>query len=448
MKKYYKRSFKYLFLFLFFFVCLQFIYVSFMMDTYPNYAFSYALSKGEIPYIDFNLIVPIFSPFLYSLGFIISHSLTFFYLEQAFLLMVLAYILFQLLGRKAWLFLIMILIPFPFKFPYILYPGYNFLCFFLLCLLLLMEKKNVSNRYIGLILGSVFLTKQTIGLLFILMNLVYYRKNLKVFFERFFYSLLPVGIFILYLVFTKSFKSFINLCFLGMLDFEKNNKYFSLFYLGIVIIICLFFLLKYLKGPKNISYYYALAFLSVIFPILDDYHFSLFLVVSGFIFLYNSNIKVKAYLETVFLMIMLVISSSWLFLTSLVIKDIDFYKYKNFSFHIQSRKEKENYDKLITYLGKKDYISLFGVEKNVFMAISNEKDINYYTILNYGNYGFDGTRMMLEKIKGEKDKYFVLDSNLSSKLEVAQYMVELKEYIERNSKLVKQIDNYKIYYKK
>ena len=147
-------------------------------------------------------------------------------------------------------------------------------------------------------------------------------------------------------------------------------------------------------------------------------------------------------------MIMLLISSSWLFLTSLVIKDIDFYKYKNFSFHIQSRKEKESYDKLITYLGKKDYISLFGVEKNVFMAISNEKDINYYTILNYGNYGFNGTRMMLEKIKGEKDKYFVLDSNLSSKLEVAQYMVELKEYIERNSKLVKQIDNYKIYYKK
>ena len=63
-------------------------------DTYVNYGFSYAILQGEIPYIDFNLVIPPFSPFFYSIFLIFSKSILCFYLGQAILLAVLFYILF------------------------------------------------------------------------------------------------------------------------------------------------------------------------------------------------------------------------------------------------------------------------------------------------------------------------------------------------------------------
>ena len=62
-----KKSWIFVILFIFYFLCLQFFYTYFCMDTFSNYNFSYSLVKGEIAYNDFNLIVPLFSPFLYSI---------------------------------------------------------------------------------------------------------------------------------------------------------------------------------------------------------------------------------------------------------------------------------------------------------------------------------------------------------------------------------------------
>ena len=56
------------FIFLFFFVLYSFLiaYNLFFGDTIVNYGFSYAITRGEVPYVDYNLIIPLFSPFLYS----------------------------------------------------------------------------------------------------------------------------------------------------------------------------------------------------------------------------------------------------------------------------------------------------------------------------------------------------------------------------------------------
>ena len=52
----------------FFFLALVFIFTLSRGDTFVNYGFSYAISKGEIPYKDFNLVIPLFGPFIYSIG--------------------------------------------------------------------------------------------------------------------------------------------------------------------------------------------------------------------------------------------------------------------------------------------------------------------------------------------------------------------------------------------
>ncbi len=87
------------------------------------------------------------------------------------------------------------------------------------------------------------------------------------------------------------------------------------------------------------------------------------------------------------------------------------------------------------------------LEKNSYLlTIMNEEKINYYTLLNYGNHGYHGTTMMLNKIKQEKNRYFVIE-----KKHVVhpynQFMFELTDYVRENCKLKRSIGEFEIYYK-
>lgn len=111
-----KLVLKYLFFFTYFFLCIQFIFTEYSLDTYNNYAFSYALTMGQIPYVDFNLVVPLFSPFLYSIGLFINHSILIFYIEQAILLTTVFLMIEKMIGKKAYLFILIMLLPYPIQF--------------------------------------------------------------------------------------------------------------------------------------------------------------------------------------------------------------------------------------------------------------------------------------------------------------------------------------------
>ena len=76
------------------------MFTEYSQDTYNNYGFSYALTMGQIPYVDFNLVIPLFSTFLYSIGLFINHSILIFYIEQALLLTVLFSIIEKLIGKR------------------------------------------------------------------------------------------------------------------------------------------------------------------------------------------------------------------------------------------------------------------------------------------------------------------------------------------------------------
>ena len=62
-------NFKYLFLFFYFFYCLVLAYNLMRGDSYVNFGFSYAVSRGEVAYLDFNMVIPPFAPWLYSIFF-------------------------------------------------------------------------------------------------------------------------------------------------------------------------------------------------------------------------------------------------------------------------------------------------------------------------------------------------------------------------------------------
>ena len=450
LKRFFLKNTKYIFLFLLFLFSLTISFVPYEMDTYANYAFSYALAKGEIAYIDFNLIVPLFGPFLYSIGLNFSHSIIMLYLEQALLLTIFSYYLFKILNSKAWLFLLILFLPWPLKFPYILYPGYNFLTILILCILIYMDMTDANDKYVGLFLGIACLTKQTVGFLFLIVNLIYYRKNLKKVLKRFTYFLIPILIFLIYLIFTKSFFAFFNFCFLGMIDFTSTNKYISIKYLSLILIFLILIYFQFRQSDKNISYYYLMAFVTIAYPVLDDYHTTLLLVAFLLVFLYNSKIKITSKkIASLTLGLMTLISIVFPIISYSIVKNLQIYHLNNFPFKVLNNTDAKIKKEILNYLDDKKHIFLLGQGENVLFNIISERKIDYYTILNYGNHGHNGTTRMLNKLEAEKNVYIVVDTSNQQieKKGVGQFMIELQNYVEKTTKLDKQIGNYKIYYK-
>lgn len=94
----------------------------------------------------------------------------------------------------------------------------------------------------------------------------------------------------------------------------------------------------------------------------------------------------------------------------------------------------------------KNVICLFEPSKNIFYSVRNEKKLSYYSILNHGNHGYNGSKNMMNKIKNEHDVLFLIDDSKYNS-DFLQYMQELPDYVKDNAKLVKKFGNYEVYYK-
>ncbi len=441
-----KKYLKYILLFLYFSVCLIICYTVFRNDTFVNYGFSYAISRGEIPYRDFNLVVPPLSPLIYSIFLLFNKSILTYYLTQAFFLTVFSYFIFKLLGNKGYLFLLLMMLPFPIAFVSCMYPGYNFLVFFLLIVLIYLEKEKKSDLLIGLIIGFIFCTKQTLGVL-VLPNIYFLFKDRKKFGKRALGFLIPVGVMFLYLLITKSLYQFIDLCFLGLFDFNNSNSYVNIFYLIVLIVSIGLVLFKIINNKKNIINYYVLFFVIISIPIIDFYHVSYFTLAVILLFLMDFKLKRNIVKQSILFMVS--ISSIWMFIQVKYIDNFTISSLHNFPFLVASNdyfkfiKEVDDYTKT---LDKKVIYLVRGTEDYLF-KIMNDKDITYFDLPNYGNYGYNGVEKILNKLKKEKG-YFILDSKLyKENPPTQQYVVELSTYIRDHGKMVKKIGSFEIFLK-
>ena len=401
---------KYSLLFLLFFCSIQFVFGSFRGDYVYNYGFSYAFSRGEIPYLDFNMIIPPFGAFLYGIFFVLfGVNNVIFNIIQAILLCIMFHYLFQLYDKKAYILLGLICMCFPFPFVTILFPGYNFLLLLELVLLIYFEKNNQNDYIIGILLGLSILTKQTVGFCFCLVSFYYLFFDRKKIWKRIVGCMIPGILFIIYLLGTNSFYSFFDMCLFGMFDFTHSNGTiydynFVLFLLGILYIIY-----RIYKDKRNINTYYVLAFSMIAVPLFDYYHVSMFLY--ALVFLGIENIRIRYKDSTLFLNSMIVCLSS-------IMIWVGFYygfhpNYTNFDrFYLFTMNEKgEKETKLMNQYIKKhpdDNFIILGCNA-YFFKITNDQDITMYDLLNYGNHGYHGTEKVISRIKKEKDPVFVID---------------------------------------
>lgn len=449
MKKINKKELiKYFLIFVYSFICLLFIYTLSRGDLYVNYGFSYAISRGEVPYVDFNLVILPFAPFLYSLFLVFSKSIICYYLGQALLLTIFSYFVFKLLGKKAWLYFVVLLMPFPIAMVSSLFPGYNFLLLLLTTIIIYLEKEKSSDYLIGFLLGLLFITKQTVGGLLCLASLYYLFSDYKKVLKRIGTFFIPVICCLIYLILTNSLSNCIDLCFLGLFDFGHSNFHYNTFYLICLILAFIVIIYRIIKKPKDITNYYLLLFMSCSFPLIDYYHVSLFLAL--FFLIIFSDLKIGKDLTKYALTFILVLGLVWTFVQMQYMNNFKIVNYKNLELTIFSDKYIKNVEKLDGYLAKqdKDVVYFLRGSENYFYKIKDNLDITYFDLPNYGNYGYSGNDKIIKRLSKLKNVLIVIDKECYlSDEDFQQYEKDAVTYIIDNSKLVKKIGNYEVYLK-
>ncbi len=279
----------YVLLFSYFFVGIQFIYNEFNCDQIYQFGFSYALIKGEIPYLDYNMIVTPFSTIIYAIPLIFKILYLLLNLFQALLLTLFFAFLFKKYNKQGYILLSIFSLFYPLQFVKIWYAGYSFLLIVEFVFLMYLEDKNDKGYITGILLSLVLLTKQTIGLPLILINIYYFIKDREKFFNILkTYFILPC-IFFIYLLISGSLFSFVDQCFLGLFDFASSNSAISIWFWLFLIESC-FILFKFFN-TKDIKYLYLLLYSGVTLPSFDQYHFAIYEFLFIFVLLKNIDIK-------------------------------------------------------------------------------------------------------------------------------------------------------------
>lgn len=407
MSKYLTKKNIFLAIALFFiFLIWNLILVPVNLDEIWNYGFSHNIYSGLVPYRDFNMIITPFYNFLMSLGFhLFGSSMLVFHVEQAILLVILCFMLFYLLKDKGWLVIVFFFFPLPASFP-----NYNFFLFFLLVLLFILEKNKNNDYLIGFVVGLLILTKQSVGFCILLVSLLYYVRDFKKVIRRCLGTIIPIFIFCIYLLITNSFLAFLDLCLFGLFDFASENGngfnfYFLLFlfFVGLTI----YFIIK---DKRKIYNYYALAFYSILIPLMDSYHFQFVFMVFLVLFLMRvKRLPIKPVLLCFGIIIgVFVVSFSYRFDEKVV--------YPNYVNHFEYRLL-ENSNLEITK-GVNELISKYKGSEIIFLnsnayyfKLINDMPISYFDLINMGNWGYDGSNKLLKGIKRHKDALFVVDKS-------------------------------------
>lgn len=338
--------------------------------------------------------------------------------------------------------------------------------------------------------GIAICTKQSIGVtlavvvvgykLLFVENKKQFITYLKIALTRICGILIPVLIFVVYLVFTRSFKDFIDYAILGISTFSNKIPYRSLMknygiiigFLSILMPITIVLMCGILLNSNELKdkkkkiltlLIYGLSIIIVMYPISDEIHFligSYVLIISmaylvGLILKkmydkYDLKNKYKKYkIISFFILLTLMI---------LVFK-ISFNNFYNY-FKLEKNSELEHYKNIIMNDSLKDRINevdsyilqqekegnkvyVIDAEAAIYMIPLDKYNKNYDMFLK-GNIGKDGENGIIEDIKNRKENEIFLIINQDYRLNW-QTPENVLKYVRENLQKVGEINIYEIY---
>ena len=407
-------------------------------DVTWNYGMSHAIKVGEIPYKDFNILMPPLSQYLMSILLFIKDSYLVFLFEQAIIVTLFFIFMYKLIGNK--FILLLPIIAFP-RFFFIL-PNYNFLAIFLILILLYLEKNNKNDYLIGVILSLIILTKHSIGLFFLLFTLIGTFDFSKI--KKRIVGVIPLlVVFLIYLIFNHNLYEFLDLTVFGLFDFGSSNSGFSLYILIVSILLLIYLIYRFIKNPKDINNYYLLGTYSFIIPIMDQFHFNYFIFVYLFIILYTGTISKKCikYIYLFCSLIFVFVVGINIYMNWILFKDKNILTDKYFYGYIVSDKLEEYINNIYIDYNSRDNNYMYSYD-NMFFDIMSDHPITYFDVPDNGNFGYDGINKMKKRIDNMHDVYFYVN-----KREDTQFCMEIYDYIIEVSEKKYTIEDFSVYYK-
>ena len=240
---------------------------------------------------------------------------------------------------------------------------------------------------------------KTIGLFMLIPVLFYSKSKLK----SLLVYLFPFICLSIYLFIQGAFFDFINYCFLGMIDFNENNKLFTIYFV-IEVFCCLYLVYKIFKSKfKDKKYLFILMFQVNAYPIFDISHFIIPFIPVLYCILEEFNFnQLRLYYR--FLILVLFLS----FPTIYVLKSFFCYDYV-VSFDVSNylflrnkgdvnnvlQKESEIVEK---YYYQYDYAFLL-TRNSYAIKLYCDIPIGQYDLLLNGNMGYHGSERITKEIE-------------------------------------------------
>ena len=365
-------------------------------DEIWNYGFAYNIASGLIPYNDFNLLTP---PLYHLMGALfiklLGNSLLSFEIFNSLIVVIIMFFMYKKVGKVS-------LILFPVLLCYML-PNYNFLSLaFLIIIMIIDSSFNSVNKYyfIGILIGLILCTKQSIGILLFLVMIIFSKERVKALIG----FIIPICFLILYLIYNDCLMEFINYNFGGMISFKESNTVFGLHMIIFIPILIYLIVMVFKTKFKDFSLLLVLAFQSVAYPIFDRSHIMMGVVALIAYLLINKMNYFKKYFKYYF-----IISLS-LLVSVLFLPRYDYHLYKDKdSFMYGKAVYGTIYDDVLVNLEDKvdlykdsyDYIFIYSYYMEMAYAVKLNMNIplNKYDLINNGNMGYDGANRYLSELE-------------------------------------------------
>ena len=382
---------------------------------------------------------------------------------------------------------------------------YNYLFLLIVLMIAFLEvrdlKKNENfnfnhNLCVGLLTGLAFLTKQTIGLLLIIVVIfevfIYMKKIgfdlkltkfIKLIGVRIFGMMIPITMFLIYLGVNGAFNDFINYAIKGVREFSNNVPYYRLLNstdykiaiisrLFIIVYGSLFitFILECVKNKKmkdELMNIYILAICSIpviaiIYPISDDFHlivasvFVLTVVAYLLIFLLNEIdkfVKIDVFYKKLSLIGLLFIIILISFKNAIIERNLNIKENVLVSFkHYEgiyvpkylSNRISDVTDKVRLYSNSGRESIIIDAEAAIYDIVLNRYKKNYDMLL-IGNIGEHGVEKIINEIKDSHNVYyFVKNPQYALNWQLPEDIVD---YIRNNLKYHETVSVFDVYYK-
>ena len=382
---------------------------------------------------------------------------------------------------------------------------YNYLFLLIVLMIAFLEvrdlKKNENfnfnhNLCVGLLTGLAFLTKQTIGLLLIIVVIfevfIYMKKIgfdlkltkfIKLIGIRIFGMMIPITMFLIYLGVNGAFNDFINYAIKGVKEFSNSIPYYRLLNstdykiaiisrLFIIVYGSLFitFILECVKNKKmkdELMNIYILAICSIpviaiIYPISDDFHlivasvFVLIFVAYLLIFLLNEInkfVKIAGFYKKLLLIgllfiIILISFKNVIIERNLNIKENVLVPLKHYEgIYVPkylSNRISDVTDKVRSYSNSGRESIIIDAEAAIYDIVLNRYKKNYDMLL-IGNIGEHGVEKIINEIKDSHNVYyFVKNPQYALNWQLPEDIVD---YIRNNLKYHETVSVFDVYYK-